>query len=146
MLRGHATARVDDKGRLKIPAEFLDPFIGLCGTDRRTFVTSLDGQMVLVYPLPVWEVHEAKLAAMPSTSPLVVKYLRTASYWGKETSIDVAGRILIHPLLRQKARIGGETSVFGRQRILELCDHELYRGQPPIMSPEELAQLSGLER
>ncbi len=146
MLRGHATARVDDKGRLKIPAEFLDPFVGLCGTDRRTFVTSLDGRMVVVYPLPVWEEHEAKLAAMPGTHPLVVKYLRTVSYWGKETPVDGAGRILIHPLLRQNARLDGETSVFGRQRVLEICDHELFRGQPPVMSLEELAQLSGLER
>lgn len=146
MLRGHATARVDDKGRLKIPAEFHRPFLELCGEGRRTFVTSLDGRVALIYPLPVWEEHEAKLARLPSTNPFVTKYLRTVSYWGKEVQIDPNGRILLHPLLRQHARLDGETSVFGRQRILEVCDHELFRGQPPTMSQDELAELSGLER
>ncbi len=144
MLRGHATARVDDKGRVKIPSEFLDSFLELCGPERRIFVTSRDGQTALVYPLPVWEEHEKLVAAQPSTNPVVKKYTRTVNYWGKEAQVDANGRILIHPLLRQNARIDGETSVFGIQNILEISAHELFRVQPPTMSDGELAQLAPL--
>ena len=144
MLRGHATVRVDEKGRLKIPAEFLEEFLELCGPDRRTFVTSRDGRTILVYPIPVWEEHERTLASFPSTHPAVENYIRTVNYWGKEAQVDASGRILLHPLLRSSARVTTDASVFGRQRTLEICDHELFRGQPPTVSKDELAQLAGL--
>ncbi len=143
MLRGHATARVDDKGRLKIPAEFAAQFLELCGPGRRVFITSRDGQMILVYPLPVWEEHERKMAALPTTNPAFENYARTVGYWGKETQVDASGRVLLHPLLRNSARVNGEASVFGRQNVLEICDHERYRGQPPRVSRDDLTQLAG---
>lgn len=142
MLRGHATAKVDEKGRLKIPAEFLKLFLELCGPTRRVYITSRDGRTVLLYPLTVWEEHERKVAALPSTAPALENYLRTVSYWGKETAVDAAGRVLLHPLLRDAARITGVASVFGRQQILEISDHELFRGQPPAVTKDELARLA----
>lgn len=144
MLRGHATARTDDKGRLKIPAEFLEEFLALCGPERRVFITSRDGRWVLVYPLPVWEEHEARLLRMPTTNRALENYIRTVNYWGKETQVDSNGRILLHPLLRQGAEIDGDASVFGRQNTLEICNHEVFRGQPPAVSDAELAQLAEL--
>jgi len=142
MLRGHATARVDAKGRIKIPAEFLDPFIALCGQERRVFITSRDGRMVLVYPLPVFEEIERKLAALNTTDPVLDRFKLTLSYWGRETGVDRQGRILIHPLLRERAGIDGEVSIFGKQRVLELCDHERYRQQPPVLDADALARLA----
>ena len=142
MLRGHATARVDDKGRVKIPAEFLKEFLELCGPARRVYITSRDGHMVLVYPLPVWEEHERKAAALPSMDTALDDYLLAVSYWGREAAVDAAGRILVHPELRSYARIDGVVSVFGRQRSLELCDHERYRGQPPTVSRDDLNRLA----
>ncbi len=144
MLRGHATAKLDDKGRLKIPAEFLDEFVASCGPDRRVFITSRDGTFILVYPLPVWEAHEAKLATLPSTDPAVEAYVRTVNYWGREAQVDAAGRILVHPLLRTHARLDGEASVFGRQNTLEITSHDMFRGQPPVMTKQDLAHLADL--
>ncbi|RMG46861.1 MAG: division/cell wall cluster transcriptional repressor MraZ [Acidobacteria bacterium] len=142
MLRGHATARVDAKGRIKIPAEFLDTFLSLCGEGRRVYITSLDGVRAQVYPLPVFRDLETRLAKLNSTDPLLDHYKLTLSYWGRETSVDRQGRILIHPLLRERARFNGEVSVFGKQRVLELCDHARFREQPPVLTPEQLAQLA----
>lgn len=144
MLRGSATARVDDKGRLKIPAEFLDTFLGLCGPERRVFITSRNGRSALVYPLPVWEAHERKLAEQPSTDPLVQKYLLTVSYWGKESQVDAAGRILLHPRLRAYAKIEGETEIYGKSTTLEITDHEVHRVNPPQLTDDDLARLSPL--
>jgi MraZ protein len=143
MLRGHSTARVDDKGRVKIPAEFLDEFLDLCGPERRIYITSRDGRMALVYPLPVWEEHERAVAALPGTHPAVENYLLTVAFWGRESQVDASGRILLHPELRNHARITGDASVFGRQRRLEVCDYELFKGQPPTVSKDDLAQLAG---
>lgn len=142
MLRGHATAKTDDKGRVKIPSEFLDPFLSLCGEERRVFVTSRDGEMVLVYPLPVWEAHERRLAELPSTEPAVESYLRTVNFWGREAVIDAAGRVLVHPLLRERAGVTGELSVFGKQNLLEICPYEHFRVRPPTVSRDDLSRLA----
>ena len=142
MLRGHARAKVDSKGRLKIPAEFLEPFLELSGDARRVFVTSRDGKRALVYPLSVWQRHERKILEIPTTVPQVEAYVRTTGFWGRESGIDANGRILIHPLLREWAGVNGDVSIFGRQEILEVCNFEMFRHQPPVMGPEELAALS----
>ena len=52
VLMGHAPARVDDKGRLKIPADFRKLIEDKYGSD--CFITSIDGERASVYPLPVW--------------------------------------------------------------------------------------------
>ena len=67
MLRGNHTAKIDDKGRLKIPNAFRGLIEGQHGTD--LFVTSLNGENVRVYPMAVWMALEEKLARMPSTHP-----------------------------------------------------------------------------
>ncbi len=142
MLRGHARAKVDSKGRLKIPSEFLETFLELSGEGRRVFVTSRDGQRALIYPLPVWEQLEAKILELPTTRPSVDLYLRTTSFWGRESTVDASGRVLVHPLLREAASIYGDVSVFGKQQILEVCDFELFRHSPPVLSPQALTELA----
>ncbi len=142
MLRGHATARMDDKGRLKIPAEFLGLFLELCGPNRDIYTTSRDGKMVLVYPLPVWEEYEKRIADAPQMHPAVENYVRALMYWGHQSQIDGAGRVLVHPLLRNHARLTSEACVFGKQNLLEICDHETYKGAPPVVTRDDQALLS----
>ena len=142
MLRGHYTAKIDSKGRLRIPSEFLEPFLKLCGADRKVFLTSFDGKRGQLYPLPVWEEKETQLKQAPSTNKAVRDFQRTTSYWGRESALDASGRILIHARLREAGSINGEVSLFGNQDTIELCNHDLYRDQPPILSDDELDALS----
>jgi len=144
MLRGHDTARIDGKGRLKVPAEFLDRFLALCREDRRVFLTSLDGVTALLYPLPVWERHEAELAELPETHPAVRKYRETVNYWGKETSLDGQGRILIHPLLRDAAGLEGTASVFGDRDRLRIRRFEDVAKERLVVSDEDLGTIADL--
>ena len=65
MFRGSAPAKIDDKGRLKVPTGFRRTLEDRYG--REVFTTSVTGDSVLVYPLVVWEVLEERLAALPST-------------------------------------------------------------------------------
>jgi MraZ protein len=142
MLRGHATAKIDAKGRVKVPSDFHDEFVALCGDQRRIYVTSLDGQSALVYPLDVWEEHERLLAERSAFDPAVQNYLRVTSFWGRETTVDRQGRFLLHPLLREAAGLDGAVSVFGKQRMLELSDFERLRAERPSVSREELQALA----
>ena len=141
-MRGHYTAKSDNKGRVKIPAEFLDDFLALCGESRSAFVTSRDGQSVLVYPLPQWIEHEKKIESLPSTEPAVEAYTRAVNFWGRESRIDASGRLLIHPLLREAAALDGTVSVFGQRTLLELCDFERFRHQAPVVGTDDLAVLA----
>ncbi len=142
MLRGHATAKIDGKGRLKVPSEFLGTFIGFCRDDRRVFTTSRDGKIALVYPLPVWAEYEQKLIKLPSADPVVERFLRVLNYWGRESAIDASGRVLVHPLLRDHAALNSQVSVFGRQQILELMDHDSMREDAPTIGEEDRATLA----
>src|SRR6202045_4642353 len=63
MFRGSAPAKIDDKGRLKIPTDFRRAIEERYGPD--LFVTSIAGDSALLYPLPVWEEIEARLGGSP---------------------------------------------------------------------------------
>ena len=49
-MRGSAPARIDDKGRLKVPTLFRPDIQDRQGPD--VFVTSLTGDCVRIYPMP----------------------------------------------------------------------------------------------
>jgi MraZ protein len=67
MLRGNHPARVDDKGRLKVPNGFRH--VRRVPARSRLFVTSITGDFARIYPMAVWLEIERKLAAVPSTNP-----------------------------------------------------------------------------
>jgi MraZ protein len=142
VFRGRQTARIDDKGRLKIPSEFRALLEQQHGS--RLFVTSLTGQYVRLYPMPVWEAVEAKLAAMPSTHPARVKFLDLANYFGQSAEIDGQGRVLIHPALRQEAEMVGDVDVIGLLTYLDVWNHARYdtrvRNNP--LSADDLVALA----
>ena len=58
MFRGNAPARIDDKGRLKVPNAFRSLLETKYG--RELFLTSLSGEYVRIYPMPVWLEIEQK--------------------------------------------------------------------------------------
>ena len=124
MLRGNAPATIDDKGRLKIPAVFRNEIEVTWGSD--FYVTSLTGDSVLVYPLPVWHEIEQKLANLPSLNPTKKKFLDRTNYYGQLASMDKSGRILIPTLLREKAQMTGEVAVLGYLTNLEVWNHERF--------------------
>ena len=124
MLRGNHTAKIDEKGRLKIPNAFRALIDKTHGAE--LFVTSLTGESVRIYPMPVWLALEEKLASTPSTPPARIKFLDRVSYFGQSAEIDAQGRVLIHPRLRESAGMDGEVDVFGLYDRLEVWNHERF--------------------
>ena len=80
-LRGSAPARIDDKGRLKVPTMFRGVIQDQQGPD--VFVTSLTGECVRIYPMPVWLEIERKLSQMPGNHPSRLKFLDRVNYYGQ---------------------------------------------------------------
>ncbi|HXT28058.1 MAG TPA: hypothetical protein VN716_02225 [Vicinamibacterales bacterium] len=122
MLRGNYAAKIDDKGRLKIPNAFRALVEKTHGAE--LFVTSLTGESVRIYPMPVWLALEERLARAPSTHPSRTKFLNRVNYFGQAAEIDAQGRVVIHPRLRESAGMSGEVDVLGEVDRLEVWNHE----------------------
>ena len=124
MLRGNYAAKIDDKGRLKIPNAFRALIEKTHGSE--LFVTSLTGESVRVYPMPVWLALEERLARAPSTHPSRIKFLDRVNYFGQTAEIDSQGRVVIHQRLRETATMTGEVDVFGKVDQLDVWNHERF--------------------
>jgi MraZ protein len=127
VLRGNYAAKIDDKGRLKIPNAFRALMEGQYGA--QLFVTSVTGESVHIYPLPVWMVREEKLAGVPSMHPARIKYFDRVNYYGQAAEFDTQGRVLIHPRLRESAGMNGEVCVFGQYDYLEIWNQERFQSK-----------------
>ena len=124
MFRGNAPARIDEKGRLKIPNAFRSLMETKYG--RELFVTSVTGEYVRIYPMPVWLDIEQKLGAMPSTHPAKLRFLDRVNYFGQAGELDVQGRVLIPVRLREAATMAGDVDVLGQYNYLDVWNHERF--------------------
>ena len=122
MFRGNHPTRVDEKGRLKVPAEFKRVIDEKYGT--QFYITSLDGRVAQIYPFEEWERIEQKLAGLSTFNPTKKKFLARVNYWGQQVEMDGQGRLLIPQLLRENATIKGEVAVLGNLTYLEVRNME----------------------
>ena len=125
MLRGNYPARIDSKGRLKVPTAFRRYLEEKHGSS--VYLTSLTGECVRIYPMPEWEAIEQRLALLPSMDPARRKFLDRTNYYGQQSSMDSQGRVLIHPLLRKSAAVVGDVVVLGYLSYLEVWELEKFQ-------------------
>lgn len=118
--RGSAPARLDEKGRLKVPNLFRQQIEEAFGPD--LFVTSLHGKNVLLYPMPIWQALEEKLAALPAIHRAKSKFLERVNYYGQNGSLDGQGRVLIPQILRDASRLPADVVVTGNIDHLVVSD------------------------
>jgi MraZ protein len=119
-LRGNCPAKVDEKGRLKIPSVFLDE---LKEYGNQFYITSTTGETARIYPMKVWSEIEDKLAQLPSTHVAKQKFLLRTSYFGQQAELDGQGRVLLPAVLRDAAQTMGEVDVYGALNYLEVMNH-----------------------
>ncbi len=124
MFRGNAPARIDDKGRLKVPNAFRTLVQGKHG--RELFLTSVTGECVRIYPMPVWLEIEQKLGEMPSTHPARLRFLERVNYYGQAGELDGQGRVIIPVRLREAATMTGDVDVLGQFNYLEVWNHDRF--------------------
>ena len=124
MFRGNHPAKVDEKGRLKLPSAFKQLVDAANVT--QFYVTSTDGKSAEIWPLPEWEKREEQLAESSTMDDAVRKYLNLTSYYGQQVEMDNQGRVLLPQLLRGKAKLDADVAVFGKMVYLEVHNREMF--------------------
>jgi MraZ protein len=103
VFRGNNPAKVDDKGRLKIPSGFKTLLDAANVT--QLYITSTDGKSAQIWPLPEWEKQEKQLAEHSTLDDAVEKYLNLTSYYGQQVEMDSQARVVLPQKLRDKGRL-----------------------------------------
>jgi transcriptional regulator MraZ len=94
-----AQASVDDKGRLKLPSEFLE-YLEAIGVTR-VFITTFDLRLGRIYPLPVWKRNEELFYNAGENAAAAERLAFLAKVYGGDAEIDKAGRVLLPAKLRE---------------------------------------------
>ena len=133
MLRGNHPARVDEKGRIKVPNGFRTLVETQYGAE--LFVTSVTGEYVRLYPMAVWLEIERRLAEVPSANPSKQRFLDRVNFFGQAVAMDKQGRVLIPQVLRETAAMAGEVSVLGLQNHMAVwnrrrLEERLFKKEP----------------
>jgi MraZ protein len=139
MLRGNHPARVDDKGRIKVPNGFRTHIESQYGSE--LFVTSVTGEFVRLYPMAVWLEIERKLAAVPSTNPSKLRFLDRVNFFGQVVTMDRQGRVVLPQILRETAAMAGDVSVLGLQNHVAVWN--LRRLQERLFKKEPFTEDDG---
>ena len=127
MFRGNHPTRVDEKGRLKLPADYKRRVDEVYGP--QFYITSLDGKRAQIHPLKEWEKIEAQMAKLSSMDPVRKKFLDVTNYYGQMVEMDAQGRLLLPQLLRESAKATGDVNVLGVQTMLEVVNAESFKAE-----------------
>ena len=144
MFRGNHPTRVDEKGRLKMPADFRAQLEGDAEAKQLFYITSKDGERAELWPIKAWEEIEANLAKIPSTNPSKRKFLDVTNYYGAMAEMDNQGRLLLPQILRDKASLTADVVVFGAQTYLEVMNRPTIEAKIEPLTAEDMAGLSAL--
>ena len=126
MFRGNHPARVDEKGRLKVPAEFKRRVDELYGP--QFFITSRDGKRAEIWPMKEWEKIEDAISKLAS-SAAKRKFLDVTNYYGQVVEMDGQGRLLVPQGLREMAKVEGDVAVLGQQTYLAVINDKAHRAE-----------------
>jgi MraZ protein len=142
--RGMYPGRLDDKGRVKLPAAFQQYFTAL--REKTLFVTSLDRRIAQIYPIAVWRENE-KFFDTYREDPRVARNVAfNAADLGAETEMDGQGRILFSPELRRELGIeNAPVRLFAYRGRLEVLSEKIYEERKQQASQTAADDLSKLE-
>jgi MraZ protein len=142
-------AKLDDKGRLKLPAEFQRYLAGLAG--KRYFVTSLDRRIATIYPMHLWEQNEKFFEAYTEDPDAKENVQFNANDLGSEEEMDGQGRIQFSSQLRRELNIEGQpVRLQAFNRSIQVLSDAIYQARRArsAQSPEadvKLLQRAGLK-
>jgi len=148
MFRGGADAKIDAKGRLKVPTKFRELLLSNFGAD--VFLTSFGPPSMRIYPISEWKkIEKALRSGYWGDDPRVSHFLPTVAVNGDEQFADGQGRLFIHKRLRKHTRMEGAVVVLGHlTNLLEVWNEKLLdeveAGKP--LNEETIRFVSGIIR
>jgi len=141
---GNPTSKLDERGRLKLPAEFKTFTERKYGKGFNAFyITSMDGESAEIYPLPVWLERQKRIFAMPQSNPARRVLLARYNLYGDRADMDPQGRMQIPEELRAKAELSGEVKVAGEGSFIRVTSLKKLRerAEKDELTPEMLDYL-----
>jgi MraZ protein len=118
---GNPKTKLDERSRLKMPAEFKGFIEKKYGKGFNAFyITSQDGETAEIYPMPEWQQRLAKIFAMPKSLPARQKLLDRYNLYGDRADMDPQGRLLIPEELRSTGLLVGDVKVSGEGNCLRV--------------------------
>ena len=123
--RGFFGARVDEKGRLKLPSSISQYLAGL--GEQRVFVTTLDGLIARIYTIAGWKRAENMLEEAGEDVADREDVSTVAYHFGADSEIDSQGRVLVPTELRRELKLENEQVYLRcfKQRI-DVIGREMY--------------------
>lgn len=136
-------ARLDEKGRLKLPVEFQRYLAGL--PEKKLFVTSTERVTATVYPIGIWRENEKLLASYVDDPDASDNVLFNADDLGSEAEMDGQGRVQFSPELRRELDIENKPVkvhvVNGAIHVLSEGTYKTLREQAEQSSKRDLLTL-----
>jgi len=124
--RGQSVARLDAKGRLRVPTKFRE--VLQHRQSDSVIITWLD-KCLVVYPIDYWQQIEAKVLGFSQIQPQHRAFVRQFISGAEECPFDGQGRVLIPPLLREKAQLGQEVLLAGLLTSFEIWNKDAWDKQ-----------------
>lgn len=143
--RGFHQARVDEKGRCKLPAALLQ-YLNAQGV-KKVFITTLDLTTARLYPISVWEQNE-KMLENPGASALQAKAVSfLAKHYGADSDLDGQGRVLLPQELRRKLQMENQPVWLGYDKgALEIYGEAIYQKRLAEYEALALAALEEMQK
>jgi MraZ protein len=121
--RGRSAAKLDTKGRLRIPAKFRE-VIQNHYTD--ALMISQYAECLVAYPPEKWDEVEAKALQLSQVQADHRSFVRLFISGAEKCEFDNQGRILIPPLLRADAHLDQEVIIVGMLTNFEIWNKATY--------------------
>ncbi|MFM8211988.1 MAG: division/cell wall cluster transcriptional repressor MraZ [Actinomycetes bacterium] len=136
MFLGTHEPRLDDKGRLVLPAKFRDGF----STD--VVLTKGQDLSIVMWPLSEFQLYAQKIREASRNDARVRSYLRVFFSSAFDEQIDKQGRITLPATLRDYAQLNRDVIVVGADTTVEIWDPKLWNtylseAEPKFASTQE---------
>ncbi|MCK8600415.1 division/cell wall cluster transcriptional repressor MraZ [Desulfoferrobacter suflitae] len=124
--RGQSINRLDSKGRLRIPVKFRDV---LQNHYTDGLIITVMEKCLVAYPPEIWDKIENKVLNFSQVQPEQRAFMRFFISSAVECEFDKQGRILIPPVLRERAKLHQEVLIAGMLTSFEIWDKETWEQQ-----------------
>jgi MraZ protein len=128
MFRGAVTINIDAKGRMAMPMRFRD-MCTLVSAGKLVITIDTEEACLMIYPLPEWELIQAKLEQLPSFNPEARRIQRLLIGHATDVELDGNGRILLPAVLRDYAQLEKKAILLGQGKKIELWSESLWNGR-----------------
>jgi MraZ protein len=137
--------RLDDKGRLKLPAEF-QHFLHVL-PEKKLFVTSLDRRIAQIYPMTAWRENEKFFENYRDNPQVAHDVAFNANDLGADAEMDSQGRVLFNTSLRKELDLQNqELHLYAYRGHIKVLTEAIYQERRQRASKASTENVDLLER